>query len=194
MKRPLALVTIPVVLVAQDGYRFPAHNVAYHNGATTNIGRLDRPFPEERETRNCGRFLGRSTSPATCPEEIDGRTENRDSRNCLSGAFDSRNCSFHGSSFINANRSFANQNGSELACGRGLWRPLRTPQGHEQHLRDKRKPEFFLAGRITQPTQPSLYSRYLSIQTRIIRMLLWRVSKGVASIHMIRTAGYPTAT
>jgi hypothetical protein len=35
MKRPFALVTMLVVLVAQGGYRFPAHNLGYHIGATT---------------------------------------------------------------------------------------------------------------------------------------------------------------
>ncbi len=37
MKRPLALVTIAAALVAQGGYRFPAHNFGYHIGATIVI-------------------------------------------------------------------------------------------------------------------------------------------------------------
>src|SRR2546426_7116715 len=34
MNRPFALVTMVVALVAQGGYRFPAHNLGYHIGAT----------------------------------------------------------------------------------------------------------------------------------------------------------------
>ncbi len=37
MKRPFALVTMVVALVAQGGYRFPAHNMGYHIGATIII-------------------------------------------------------------------------------------------------------------------------------------------------------------
>ena len=34
MNRPFALVTMLFALVAQGGYRFPAHNICYHIGAT----------------------------------------------------------------------------------------------------------------------------------------------------------------
>src|SRR6266550_6221481 len=77
MKRPLTLVTMLVALVAQGGYRFPAHTLGYQIGATninTSLRKKHDPTMDVDcsvhceqgcQCRDCWRCTPKGSAPAT---------------------------------------------------------------------------------------------------------------------------------